>query len=165
MTLAFVLILSAVLVIIDQVIKYFIYQGLSPDGRITVIDHLFYLVYSENRGAAFGMFQNATLIFAVVTILVIGIFIYIIASKKLTGKLFTASVILIIGGGVGNLIDRVFRGFVIDYISLSFFPPICNFADYCITIGAALFILSIFLMPEIKKSAAADKTENGEIND
>ena len=52
-----------------------------------------------------------------------------------------ATVILIIGGGIGNLIDRIFRGFVIDYLSLSFFPPICNFADYCITIGAVLFVL------------------------
>ena len=50
---------------------------------------------------------------------------------------------LIIGGGIGNLIDRIFYGYVIDYISLSFFPPVCNFADYAITIGTILLIIYV----------------------
>lgn len=143
MLLVFVLLLSSVIVAVDQVIKYFIYRDLRPVGRQSVIDGLLELVYSENRGAAFGMFQNATLIFAAVTVVMIVFFIYLLISKKLTGRLFVASMILIIGGGVGNLVDRIFRGFVIDYLALSFFPPICNFADYCITIGATMFIVSI----------------------
>lgn len=143
MTIAIVVGLSALIVAIDQIIKYFIYENLHPSGNVVVIDNLFSLVYSENRGAAFGIFQNATLVFSIITIALIAVFLYLLISKKFTGKLFTTAVILIIGGGIGNLIDRIFRGFVIDYLSLSFFPPICNFADYCITIGAALFILCI----------------------
>ena len=83
-------------------------------------------------------------------------------SKKFTGKLFTTAVILIIGGGIGNLIDRIFRGFVIDYLSLSFFPPICNFADYCITIGAVLFVLCILFQPDKKKKAEPEESDESE---
>lgn len=162
MVLGIVIVLSALIVIIDQLIKYFIYTNLSPDGNVTIIDGLLSFVYSENRGAAFGIFQNATLVFAVITIALIAVFLFLLITKRFSGKLFTSSIILIIGGGIGNLWDRLFRGFVIDYISISFFPPICNFADYCITIGAALFILSIILLPEAKEKA---NTSKGDSND
>lgn len=160
MTLALVGIFSVIIVIIDQIIKYFIYENLYPSGRITVIENLFSLVYTENRGAAFGIFQNGTLVFSIITVIMIAVFLYLLISRKFSGKLFDVSITLIIGGGIGNLIDRIFRGFVIDYLSVSFFPPVCNFADYCITIGAFLFILSVLLMPEHRK-----KEDDGEEND
>ncbi len=159
MAMVFVGVFSLLIAAIDQIIKYFVYEQLSPDGRVTVIDHLFSLVYSENRGAAFGIFQDCTVVFTVITVLLIGMFLYFLAAKKFTGKLFTAAVTLIVGGGLGNLIDRIFRGFVIDYLSLSFFPPICNFADYCITIGAFLFILFILMMPDKDKVLGGGKAD------
>lgn len=167
MTIILVLLAAAVIAAADQVLKFFIYQGLFPDGRVTVIDKLFTLVYSENRGAAFGIFQNGTLFFILLTSALIGVFLYILINHKMSGKLFNVSVAMIIGGGIGNLIDRVFRGYVIDYLSVSFFPPICNFADYCITVGAALFILSILIMPDHakKKKAAEDLPEGEEKNE
>ncbi len=157
MALAITAVFSILIIVIDQIIKYFIYNSLSPNGVKEVIPGLFSLVYSENRGAAFGVFQNATIIFSVITVVLVAVFLYLLISKKFTGKLFTASVILIIGGGIGNLIDRIFRGFVIDYLSVSFFPPICNFADYCITVGAALLIISILFLSENRKKLAEDK--------
>ena len=69
---------------------------------------------------------------------------------KITNKLFLTSVTLIIGGGIGNLIDRLFRGFVVDYLQLSFFPPVCNFADYCITIGAVLMVVFVLFFSDKK---------------
>ncbi len=162
MTIVIVAVFSIILASADQLIKYFIYEDLRPVGSVSVIDNLFSLVYSENRGAAFGIFQNATLFFSVITILLIGVFLFLLITKKFSGKLFTVSVILIIGGGLGNLIDRLFRGFVIDYLSLSFFPPICNFADYCITIGAVLFILCILLTPEKKKENHTEEKDGEE---
>lgn len=155
---ALVIVLSAVIVFIDQLIKFFVLEYLAPVGSVTVIDNLFSLVYVENRGAAFGIFQNQVWIFALITVLMIAFFLYLLISGKIKGKLFTASSILIIGGGVGNLLDRLFRGFVVDYLSLSFFPPVCNFADYCITIGAVLFIISMFISSDkdSKKTLKAD---------
>ncbi len=147
MVLAVILASAAGIAAIDQIIKYFIVEYLAPVHTVSVIDNLLSLVYVENRGVAFGMLQNHVWIFAVITFLLIGAMIYLIAAKKFKGKLFAVSSFLLIGGGIGNLIDRLFRGYVVDYLQLSFFPPVCNFADYCITIGAAIFIIVMILSP------------------
>lgn len=158
--------LAAFLAAADQIIKFFIHENLSPNGRVTVIDGLLSLIYSENRGAAFGIFQDGTLFFIIVTSVLIGVFFYLLTARKFTGKLFYAASALILGGGIGNLADRIFRGYVIDYLSVSFFPPICNFADYCITVGAFLFVLCILLMPETKENVDTDPTtDKGESAD
>ena len=141
MTLTVILILSAVVAGLDQLFKYLVVQNLAPDGHVTVIDHLLSLVYVENRGVAFGMFQNHIWIFALVTFLFIGVFVYLIVSKRFH-------------------LDRLFRGFVVDYLSLSFFPPVCNFADYCITFGAVLFIIVLFTQNGDGKKALTKDTEN-----
>lgn len=170
MTLAIVMAAAAVLVIIDQVIKYFVVENLAPSGSVSVIDNLFSLTYVENRGVAFGMFQNHVWLFAILTILLIAVFIWLILSKKLEGKLFLTAAALMIGGGIGNLIDRIWRGFVVDYLSLSFFSPVCNFADYCITIGAFLFVIVILFFsgkdkkqPKTEIAAEADKNEETDV--
>lgn len=162
MAVAIVIIAAVLIAAIDQIIKYFVYANLYPNGAINVIDNLFSLVYTENRGAAFGIFQNGTIIFCIITSALIGVFLYLLISKKFKGKLFYISVALILGGGAGNLIDRIFRGFVIDYLSVSFFPPVCNFADYCVTVGAVLFIICIFITPVIfeKKTVGGNDGED-----
>lgn len=154
-------ILSALIVVADQVIKYLVFENLQGIDSLPFIGNLLTLTYVENRGAAFGMFQNMSWLFAVITVIMIALFFYIIIKKKITNKLFLACVVLIIGGGVGNLIDRVFRGFVIDYLQLSFFPYVCNFADYCITIGAAMLIIYVLFFYGKKDSHKSKKvTEN-----
>lgn len=152
-----VIILSAVIVGIDQLIKYFVFNFLKPVGSVDVIPGLFSLDYVENKGAAFGMMANMRWVFIVFTIVVIAIILYVVFKKKITNKLFIASAILLIGGGIGNLIDRIFLGFVIDYLSVSFFPPVCNFADYCITIGTVLLLVYLLFFSDYFKSNKKDK--------
>ena len=152
-----VIILSTVIVGIDQLIKYFVYYFLKPVGSVDVIPGLFSLDYVENKGAAFGMMANMRWVFIVFTIVVIAIILYVVFKKKITNKLFIASAILLIGGGIGNLIDRIFLGFVIDYLSISFFPPVCNFADYCITIGTVLLLVYLLFFSDYFKSNKKDK--------
>ena len=78
-------------------------------------------------------------------------FIYLIKYKNLNDKMFLTAAALIISGGLGNLIDRLFLGYVVDYIKLSFFSPICNFADYCITFGTIILIIYVvFFYKDIK---------------
>lgn len=139
------------IVIIDQLLKYMAAQFLPGAGSVTAIPHLLNLVYVENRGAAFGVLQEQRWIFIVGTALLLAVFLYILFRKKLKDKLFIASAALIIGGGIGNLIDRVFLGYVVDYLQLSFFPPVCNFADYCITIGAVLLVIYILFFSTMAK--------------
>ncbi len=165
MTFALVLVIAGLLATADQMIKILIYIHLRPDGSITIIDNLLSFVYTENRGAAFGVFQNGTLVFAVLTAALIGVFLYLLLSKKCSGMLFYTAVTFILGGGVGNLIDRIFRGFVIDYISVSFFPPVCNFADYCITIGAVLFIIYAIFLPDKSEKKKLVDDECEEVSD
>ena len=151
MLVTLVLAVSALIAGIDQAIKYFVVQDLMPIKEVKVIDGLFSLVYVENRGVALGMMQNHVWLFAVITVLLIAVLLFFIISKKFTGKLFIISTMLLIGGGIGNFADRVTKGFVVDYLSVSFFPPVCNFADYCITVGAVLLIISMIMSDMSKK--------------
>lgn len=136
-----VLLISVTIAILDQVFKYLVINHLKPIENITVINKLLYFTYLENRGAAFGILSNQRWFFILTTVLVIILLVYLVFTKKFESKMFNISAALIIGGGIGNLIDRIFLGYVIDYIQLSFFPPVCNFADYCITAGTIILII------------------------
>lgn len=138
------LIIGILIAVLDQIIKYFVSLYLQPIGSVSVIDNLFSLTYVENNGVAFGMFSDMRWLFVVLTGVIIAIIVAYMFKKRPKEKIFYISTALIIGGGIGNLIDRIFYGYVIDYLSLSFFPPVCNFADYCITVG--IVILMIYLL-------------------
>ena len=129
---------------LDQLFKLLVLQNLKPVGTVNVLGDVFKLTYVENRGVAFGMFQGMSWLFIVITLLLLAVIIFYMFKKRPQSKFFYVTVALIIGGGIGNLIDRIFYGFVVDYLSLSFFPPVCNFADYCITIG--VFLLAVYIL-------------------
>lgn len=143
--------IAGLVVLIDQVIKYFVAMYLSQAGVVTAIPHLLDLNYVENRGVAFGMFENMRWIFVALTSVIIVILLYIIIFKKIKSKMFLISSALIIGGGIGNLIDRVLYGYVIDYLQLSFFSPVCNFADYAVTVGTVLLVIYLLFMSDSSK--------------
>lgn len=149
------LIIAAVVVIADQIIKFAVVANVKPAGSISVIDGLFSLQYVENRGVAFGMFKDMRWVFVALTSILIFAIIFYMFKKRPQGKAFYILAGLIIGGGIGNLIDRIAYGYVIDYLSLSFFPPVCNFADYCITGG--VIVLAVFLL--FKKPKKEEKND------
>lgn len=154
------LIVGAMLVIIDQIIKYFVSAYLQPVGSVSVIDNLFSLTYVENKGVAFGMFSDMRWIFVALTAIMLAMIIFYMFKKRPKGKFFYICAALIIGGGVGNLIDRIFYGYVIDYLSLSFFPPVCNFADYCITAGTIMLVIYLLFFSDILDSSKKAKIKN-----
>ena len=154
------LIVGAVLVIIDQIIKYFVSAYLQPVGSVSVIDNIFSLTYVENKGVAFGMFSDMRWIFVALTSILLVIIIFYMFKKRPKGKFFYVCAALIIGGGIGNLIDRIFYGYVIDYLSLSFFPPVCNFADYCITAGTIMLVIDLLFFSDILDSSKKAKIKN-----
>ena len=147
--------------VLAEVIRGLIVGNVTPVGTVSVIPGLFNLTYSENRGVAFGLFQDGTVFFAVTTgIVIIVAAIFLIKNYK-KSKLFSIALSLIIGGGLGNLFERVYYGFVTDYLSLSFFPPICNFADYCITAGTVCLVVYLLFFSDFLKSDKK-KSEDGE---
>ena len=138
------LIIGAAIAALDLFFKMLVLLYLKPVGTVKVFGDIFKLTYVENRGVAFGMFQGMQWIFIAVTVIMLFLIVFYMFKKRPQGKLVYIASALIIGGGIGNLIDRIYYGFVIDYLSFSFFPPVCNFADYCITIG--VFLLAVYLL-------------------
>lgn len=144
MLFVFSLILGAVCAGLDQLFKYLVVANIAPGETVTVIPGLLDFVYVKNEGAAFGVLQGAQWLLIAVTFVALAAFAWIVARSKLQNKLLYWACGLILGGGVGNLIDRIVYRYVVDYISVSFFPPICNFADYCITAGVIVLLVYLF---------------------
>lgn len=114
---------------------------------IPVIDNLFYITSHRNRGAAWGILQGQMWFFYLITIVVIlGVIYYIQKSK--TDRLMGVALGLILGGAIGNFIDRIFRQEVVDFIHVYIFSysfPVFNIADSALTIGVILMIIAMFL--------------------
>ncbi|KHO62640.1 lipoprotein signal peptidase [Thermoanaerobacter sp. YS13] len=131
------IIIVAFVVLLDQVTKYLAVKYLMPIGSYPVIKNFFHLTYVENKGAAFGMLQNKTLFFIVITVIVGAVLIY--SMIKLPGNsVYNYTLAMILGGAIGNLIDRVRLGYVVDFINFKFFPAVFNVADSFIVIGAII---------------------------
>lgn len=125
----------------DQIIKYFAETGLSATGEIVVIDKLLSWDYTQNTGAAFGSFSQSTTLLSVVTGVVILAGIIAIIMKKIKGKYLLTVSVMIIAGGLGNLVDRISKGYVVDFIKVLFIDfPVFNFADILVTCGAFMLI-------------------------
>lgn len=140
------LIFFALLVGIDQGIKYITLRLLKPIGSVDIINGFFRLTYVENRGAAFGIMTGGRWLFVVLTIVVLAVCIYYYHKLVCDNKLLSVRValVLICAGAVGNAIDRVLRGFVVDMLDFNIFGynyPVFNFADICVCVGAVLLVI------------------------
>lgn len=142
--------LAAALFVCDQLIKKWAVAALAPVGSIPFIDGLLQFTYVENRGAAFGILHGQRLLLVSVTLVVLGVIGYLIASKRLPRVIERISAVLILAGGAGNLLDRALRGFVVDYIDINalFRFPMFNFADCCVSVGALLMVLAVVTQKE-----------------
>ena len=119
-----------------------------------VIPHVLKLTYIQNTGAAFGIGSNSTSMFVAVNLVIIGLIIYFIFSKKEEiSKLILIALHLIVAGGISNLIDRIIRGFVIDYIDISLLIryPVFNLADIFIVVGCIIIAISLIKDVILKK--------------
>lgn len=166
------LVAVAILVVIDQLIKILIINNIDMYQSIPVIKfvdyEVFNLTYILNDGAGWSLFSGKKYFLIIITfIFLVGIIIYLLKFANKSRFLYCA-LTLIIAGGFGNLIDRVFRdGNVIDYIETRFMNfPIFNFADICVVIGGILFFIYIlFLDNSDKKKDSEKKLSEGETNE
>ena len=131
---------SFILVLIDQIIKVVVSN---MKNNIVIIKNFFSLTYVENTGAAFSILESKRIFLIIIAIGALYlIYKFLIKDKKLK-KIEILTYSLLIGGIVGNLIDRIIYGYVIDYLEFILFNhymPIFNFADICIVIGTILFL-------------------------
>lgn len=141
--------IAAAVVVLDQIIKNFISNNVMT-GQITVIKNFFYLTYVENYGIAFGMFQNKRIFFIITTSIIACAVLYMIYKFYRSNIMVTVCLSLILGGAIGNLIDRVRLGYVVDYLHFTIFPPVFNLADSAIVVGAFLLGAVIILDKDLK---------------
>lgn len=143
-----ILISSFLLVFFDQVIKFLVEKNLSKSSSITIINNFFNITYVENKGAAFGIFSNSTLILIIISIIFLYFFIKYLLEEKTYYCFKIIYLVMILSGVIGNLIDRIFRNFVIDYLDFTIFSydfPVFNLADILIVVGAFFLILDLFI--------------------
>lgn len=139
----------------DQAIKYWAVENLKGRGSKEFLSlgnlDIMQLTYLENDGAMFGSFSGMRWILIAVTAALMVFCIYYMVKHK-SEKLLVASMTLIVSGGVGNIIDRLFRGGkVVDYLDLQLFDfAIFNFADCCVTVGAAALLIYIIFLDKSK---------------
>ncbi|MGN1318341.1 MAG: signal peptidase II [Lachnospirales bacterium] len=144
------LVIVGVLILIDQLIKIWTLNVLKPIGEINVISNFFSLTYVENRGAAFGILQGGKWIFVIIAVVVIcfGVYYFYKLIKNNGSKIMMSALILVGSGAIGNIIDRLYRGFVVDMLNFNIFGydfPVFNFADICVCVGAALLIFDLLI--------------------
>lgn len=140
-------ILPLIYVLLDQLTKLLIVKNIPYHSFIKINDY-FNIVNIGNTGVAFSMFQNNNIFFIVlVSLVLIYIIFFLVRYNKELTKLQKNSFLLILAGGIGNLIDRIFRGAVVDFIDIGYKEiyrwPAFNVADSCVCIGVTLFIISI----------------------
>ena len=139
-------VLIAAVILSDQLIKHFIRAGLSPGESIPVINGALHITHVTNSGGAFGILQGQTWLLAVVTAaLIFFIAAYIQKNRKSGHPVFLLSLSLVCAGGAGNLIDRIWRGEVTDFIDFRIFP-VFNLADISVTCGCGLLLLTMIFL-------------------
>ena len=142
-TMNFLFVLSSIIIIImDQVTKYIVSTKIPLNSSIEVIPGIIFISHVKNSGAAFGVFQNKTNVFIVISVIAIILIIILKIKLNLDFILYNISLGFILGGAIGNLIDRIVFGEVIDFIHLRYFA-VFNIADSFICIGFGIVIILI----------------------
>lgn len=136
----------------DQFSKFLVSAHLAEIGTFPIIEDIFHFTYVENRGAAFGMLSEHRWVFMTLSIVGIALLIVWLAWDKPKSKWLRTAISLVIGGGIGNMIDRIALGYVIDFIDCRFIDfYVFNIADSCVCVGCAMFVISA-LVGEIRES-------------
>ena len=142
----FNLLVSAALIGIDQAIKLWAVNVLQPVGSMPLIPHVVELRFVLNQGMAFSLLSGKQLFLIVATSAALILVAYALFFRSRGKYLQQAALLLVLSGGIGNLIDRVLNGEVVDYINLLFMRfAVFNFADICVCVGVALWVLVILL--------------------
>ena len=140
---------TAVLLFLDQIAKYLAVLHLKGQAAIPIIKNVFELQYLENQGAAFGIMQGKKTFFVIGTLIFLVIVIILYHNIPLTKRFTPIRIVavLIVAGAIGNMIDRVFRGYVIDFFYFSLIDfPVFNVADCYVTVSVIIFIILILFV-------------------
>ena len=154
--------ISVVIVLLDQLTKWLVVQNLGLGDTIPLIDGALHFTYVRNTGAAFGMMKDSRWVFMVVSSLAIVALVVLIARYAKEDKFTTITLAMILGGGVGNMIDRVRLGYVVDFVDFRLINfAVFNVADSFVTVGACLLIFCL-IREFISESRMHSRPETGD---
>ena len=157
-------IIIALVVAFDQLTKYLIQANMELNSSIPLIDGIFHITYIQNRGAAFSMFQNKTEFLIVMQLIIIAVvLIYLVKKQKTEHGCLLLSISLIAAGGIGNLIDRTMRSYVVDFFDFRVWP-IFNVADIAVCVGCGLLILYMFFIEPKRNKIEKQSVTKDEIS-
>lgn len=164
-------VIIAVGIILDQITKWLAVENLQKLNTLPLIEDVLHLTYVENRGAAFGMFADSRWIFILISaVAIVGFALYLYFGHA-TNNIYAVAISLVVSGGVGNMIDRLALGYVVDFIDCRFvkYPvfgesgvyfntfPVFNGADSFVCVGAGLLMLALILEMIAESKAARAK--------
>ncbi|HJF84711.1 signal peptidase II [Megamonas hypermegale] len=141
------LLLVLFIILLDQIIKYFVSTNMFLGQSIPVLPQIFHLTYIQNPGAAFGILENQRYLFILIAAVLIVAVIYFYKKIIQLSKLFQVGIALLFGGAIGNMIDRIFIGRVIDYMDFRIWP-VFNLADIAIVSGCAIIAFNLLFKTE-----------------
>ncbi|WP_040196932.1 signal peptidase II [Candidatus Soleaferrea massiliensis] len=141
-----------VLIGVDQLIKFLVDANMVVGQSIPVIQNIFHLTYVENKGSAFGLFSGHREFLIIIAVVLLAAGVWLMLSRKIKGNFVLTCAAMIIAGGLGNLIDRIFRGAIIDYLDFPFLNfYIFNFADCLVVVGVICFIVYLLFGDYFKR--------------
>lgn len=152
------ILLAALMIALDQVVKYWALTSLQAQQTIPLLENVFHLTYVENRGAAFSLFAqfDSRWIFVALAVIVSVAIVVVLYKHLIQTALGRWSLVLVAAGALGNAIDRVAHGFVVDLFDFRLIHfPVFNVADIFICVGGALFVFYFLFQHKDKDTAAA----------
>lgn len=154
--------IPVLIVIIDQITKYIVVKNISMNQMIPVIEDFFYLTLHKNSGGAWGIMQNSRIFFIIAIPIISAGVIYSMCKNK--SPMMRCALSIILGGAIGNYIDRLLEGSVTDFFLfyIGTYPfPIFNVADIAVTCGTILLIIYILFFYKEPQKESEKETENG----
>ena len=154
-------IIAVILLAVDQITKYLAVLKLKPIGNITFISGFMDFTFVENRGAAFGILSGKTWLLSIIAVIIC--VAIVVAMKKMPNtkeyKWLKWSLMIILAGAIGNMIDRIVRGYVVDFFEFTFFEwPVFNMADIYVVIGTVVMaVLVMFVIKDDKEEKNAEE--------
>lgn len=138
--------------VFDQITKLLVVNHMMQVDTVALISNVFHLTYCENPGAGFGIFAEYTELLSILTIAIVATVIGYVIKKRPESKCLIAALTFMVGGAMGNLVDRIRLGYVVDFFDFRWIQfPIFNVADCFVTVGAILFAVYILFFSDKKE--------------
>ncbi len=151
-----IIMIAALVLLLDQSSKYLISSNMMLNQSIPLIQNVFHISYIHNYGAAFGILQNQRIFFVVLTLLIAAALLIYYYKFAEHNCLIKWGIALLLGGAMGNLLDRLLKGYVVDFFDFRIWP-VFNVADIAVVVGAGLLFLAL-----IRSDRSEGKTDNGD---